>query len=591
MKKILIILLLQMAIAFNVFAQGDKQGDRIVNPTWKLSSGALTPTVSTWTLTLPATTFSPSIVTPLIIGGADTISTLTYKTTTGVGKTGARHIFQVGNNGATEAMTILNSGFVGVGTPIPGYRLDVSGNVNIPLGSYFKNNTNSMLGIPAGGGAIEIGWIGQGGNATRIGFGGIGVNDITFTNANIATVTIKNGGDLGLGTATPLHKLSGYSTTATNLNAFNFVNNTINKVTSTVAQAIDTSSFSLNFSSLGSPKLSLKGKTGNSMIYVDSVGVGIRTTEPASVLEVAGTTGFTWAAGGTATTRSRGLVTIGDAGAGGSLFINTASLNSTYPSGLAIDGSYTTLNTVVNLKATGAYGGGGYNSAMTFYTTLNTTATEWMRITNLGNVGLGTTSPTNLLSFGGNAARKMWMERHTTANTAGNNLTIQSGGATATATDKNGGDLILSSGTATGTGSSKVSIYTATAASTGTADNAPTVKVTVLGSGYMGIGTVTPTNLFNVNGAYNYFTDSSSVNDSWGFATTAITAMTAGMQIFVNISVANTDGATLQINALGAKAVLKRHDTALATGDVEVGQIIHLIYDGTYWQMLSQLAQ
>ena len=57
MKKILIILL---AIAFNVFAQGE--GDRIVNPFWKLSSGVLSPTVSTWTLTLPATTFSPSII-------------------------------------------------------------------------------------------------------------------------------------------------------------------------------------------------------------------------------------------------------------------------------------------------------------------------------------------------------------------------------------------------------------------------------------------------------------------------------------------------------------------------------------------------
>ena len=51
-----------MAIAFNVFAQGE--GDRIVNPTWKLSSGALTPTVSTWTLMLPATTFTENILLP-----------------------------------------------------------------------------------------------------------------------------------------------------------------------------------------------------------------------------------------------------------------------------------------------------------------------------------------------------------------------------------------------------------------------------------------------------------------------------------------------------------------------------------------------
>ena len=33
-----------------------------------------------------------------------------------------------------------------------------------------------------------------------------------------------------------------------------------------------------------------------------------------------------------------------------------------------------------------------------------------------------------------------WMERHTTANTAGNTLTVQAGGATSGATDKAGGD-------------------------------------------------------------------------------------------------------------------------------------------------------
>jgi len=92
-----------------------------------------------------------------------------------------------------------------------------------------------------------------------------------------ANMVIKNSGNLGIGTVLPLHKLSGYSTTATNLNAFNFINNTINKVTSTVAEATDTSSFNLKYSSLGSPILSLKGKTGNSMIFVDSVGVGIGT--------------------------------------------------------------------------------------------------------------------------------------------------------------------------------------------------------------------------------------------------------------------------------------------------------------------------
>lgn len=52
-----------------------------------------------------------------IIGGTSTTSDLTLQTTSGVGATGADMHFLVGNNGATEAMTILNNGSVGVGAP------------------------------------------------------------------------------------------------------------------------------------------------------------------------------------------------------------------------------------------------------------------------------------------------------------------------------------------------------------------------------------------------------------------------------------------------------------------------------------------
>lgn len=60
-----------------------------------------------------------NVTVPLIIGGSGTTQTLTYKTTTGVGAAGADHVFQIGNNGATEAMRILNNGSVGIGTNSP----------------------------------------------------------------------------------------------------------------------------------------------------------------------------------------------------------------------------------------------------------------------------------------------------------------------------------------------------------------------------------------------------------------------------------------------------------------------------------------
>ncbi len=74
-------------------------------------------------------TFTTSIIDPLVIGGTGTTSTLTFKTTSGVGTTNADMIFQVGNNGATEAMRILNSGYVGIGTATPLTRLQVGAKV------------------------------------------------------------------------------------------------------------------------------------------------------------------------------------------------------------------------------------------------------------------------------------------------------------------------------------------------------------------------------------------------------------------------------------------------------------------------------
>ena len=100
------------------------------------------------------------------------------------------------------------------------------------------------------------------------------------------------------------------------------------------------------------------------------------------------------------------------------------------------------------------------------------------------------------------------------------------------------------------------------------------------------------TDSFDVHLYHNTtFIDTSVVNDSYGFVNAGLTAYITGMRICVKISVANTDAATLQINSLGAKAIKKRHDTALATGDIEAGQFIDVVYDGTNFQMLSQLAQ
>lgn len=71
----------------------------------------------------------------------------------------------------------------------------------------------------------------------------------------------------------------------------------------------------------------------------------------------------------------------------------------------------------------------------------------------------------------------------------------------------------------------------------------------------------------------------------------APTAYTTGMVVHFKANTANTGAATLNVNALGAKTIVKLHDQTLATGDIESGQIVSVVYDGTNFQMQSQIGQ
>ena len=91
---------------------------------------------------------------------------------------------------------------------------------------------------------------------------------------------------------------------------------------------------------------------------------------------------------------------VGGRGAGGSLVVRTPSLNGSFDSGMAIDGSFNaqTLLTAVNLTAFGVFSGGGYQADMVFRTSIGQTISERMRLTAIGNLGIGTSAPVARLS-------------------------------------------------------------------------------------------------------------------------------------------------------------------------------------------------
>jgi len=88
---------------------------------------------------------------------------------------------------------------------------------------------------------------------------------------------------------------------------------------------------------------------------------------------------------------------------------------------------------------------------------------------------------------------------------------------------------------------------------------------------------------------YNFFADAGS-NDTY-VVTLAGVKLTTGIMVVFTANTLNTDGATLNLNGYGDKAILKNHDSALVTGDIDAGSVVVVVYDGTNFQMTSQLAQ
>lgn len=74
-----------------------------------------------------------------------------------------------------------------------------------------------------------------------------------------------------------------------------------------------------------------------------------------------------------------------------------------------------------------------------------------------------------------------------------------------------------------------------------------------------------------------------------GTLTPTLTAYAAGQQFSFVAAATNTTSMTLNIDGLGAKAITQSGATALIAGDITVGKMITVIYDGTQFQTSDAL--
>lgn len=102
------------------------------------------------------------------------------------------------------------------------------------------------------------------------------------------------------------------------------------------------------------------------------------------------------------------------------------------------------------------------------------------------------------------------------------------------------------------------------------------------------VETKQPTGNYIVAGStFNYAADAGA-NDSYSITLNpAPASYQTGMVIFFKANTVNTGSASINVNGLGAKTIVKRVNTTLANGDIPSQSICMIIYDGTNFKLLN----
>ena len=375
-----------------------------------------------------------------IIGGTATTADLSLQTTSGVGASGADMHFLLGNNGATEAMTILNDGSVGIGTTSPVARLHVpvapTGSANfglVSLGSGPWDGTTAgfFAGSASGTVLAANAASGYGGNLLDLQVAGSSKFKVDSTGALTlgGTLGVASGGT-GAATFTANGVLYGNTTSAIQVTAQGGANTilianagapsfsasptigTSVTVPTVIGGTAASSTLALRSTSGVGTSDALLFQVGNNgateaMRITTAGNVGIGTTSPGAKLHIltpdSSTNPDIILQAFAASPLLRGRAARGTSGS------PTIILNNDEPLTLdafGYDGAAYIAAARIGLQIDGTPGASDMPGRIVFSTTADGAAavTERMRITQAGNVGIGETVPGSKLSVSGGAS-------------------------------------------------------------------------------------------------------------------------------------------------------------------------------------------
>ena len=91
---------------------------------------------------------------------------------------------------------------------------------------------------------------------------------------------------------------------------------------------------------------------------------------------------------------------------------------------------------------------------------------------------------------------------------------------------------------------------------------------------------------------YNFFADDAAVSGTANAITITATpvpdAYAEGMAVIFEAAHSNTASATINLNSLGAKTIVREDGTTLQAGDLHAGTFHHLVYDGVFFVLLNR---